>query len=201
MEEFFSSYGFSSEAFTYVILPVMIFFARILDVSINTIRIIFVMSGRKGISSILGFFESLIWLLAIGQIFQHMNNVFCYIAYPAGFGMGILVGMWIEEKLAYGKVVLRIISSESVNEVISYFENNNLKHTLMKSGTHTKEESILFSVINRDQLDKVLYEIKSHLPNSFYTVESVKQASEFGHLLEPRRTRNIGSWLGSVKRK
>ena len=100
MKEFFLSYGISEWTFSYILLPFLIFFARILDVSINTIRIIFVMNGRKGISTFLGFFESLIWLLAIGQIFQNIDNPASYIAYPLGFASGIFVGMFIEEKLA-----------------------------------------------------------------------------------------------------
>jgi len=61
--------------FTWVILPLLIFFARILDVSIGTLRLIFVSKGYKFYAPILGFFEVVIWLLAIGQIMQHLDNL------------------------------------------------------------------------------------------------------------------------------
>ena len=111
MEQFFyEHFGISPELLNYAILPLLIFLARIGDVSIATIRIIFVMSGKKVIAPILGFFESLIWLLANGQIFNNIDNVWSYIAYASGYATGTFVGMYIEEKLAIGRVVVRIIT-------------------------------------------------------------------------------------------
>ena len=102
MESFFTEYlGISESIFSYVLLPLLIFLARITDVSINTIRIIYVLGGRRATATILGFFESFIWLMAIRQIFEHLDNWICYVAYPGGFAMGILVGMMIEERIAY----------------------------------------------------------------------------------------------------
>ena len=93
MEEFFvNTLGISSDVFSFVLLPLLIFCARILDVSINTVRIIYVLGGRKLTSTLLGFFESFIWLMAIRQIFEHLDNWMCYVAYPGGFAAGIFVG-------------------------------------------------------------------------------------------------------------
>ncbi|MBK5280411.1 MAG: hypothetical protein JJE09_16255, partial [Bacteroidia bacterium] len=103
MEHFFiETIGFSENVFAYLILPLLIFLARICDVSISTIRIIYMLGGRRYTSTILGFFEAFIWLMAIRQIFQHFDNWVSYIAYPAGFASGIFVGMLIEERIAYG---------------------------------------------------------------------------------------------------
>ena len=75
MEQFFyETFGVSENTLNYLIIPLLIFFARICDVTISTIRIIFVMSGKRNIAPILGFFEALIWLLAIGQIISHIDN-------------------------------------------------------------------------------------------------------------------------------
>lgn len=201
MEEFFANLGFNSWTFSYIILPIFIFISRILDVSINTVRIIFVMSGRKWVSSILGFFESIIWLLAIGQIFQNVDNIVSYIAYPLGFAFGIYVGMVIEEKLALGKVVVRIINNGGFNELIPYLNKKALRHTILRGESMEKPEFVLFCVIKRDELGRLIDEIKAQVPNSFYTVESVKKASEAGFLPEESRKRRIGSWMGSTKRK
>ena len=91
MESFFTQLGVSENIFSYVLLPCLIFLARIGDVSINTIRIIYVLGGRRWTATMLGFFESFIWLMAIRQIFEHMDNWICYIAYPAGFASIILL--------------------------------------------------------------------------------------------------------------
>ncbi|MDX1628095.1 MAG: DUF5698 domain-containing protein [Fulvivirga sp.] len=201
MESFFSTLGIGGDLFAMAILPLLIFFARIVDVSINTVRIIFVMTGRKGISTILGFLESLIWLLAIGQIFKHMDNVYSYIAYPAGFAAGIYVGMIIEEKLALGKVVVRIISPENIDSMVSYLQKRRYKYSIISGESDHGQEQIIFTVVERDALPEVKTVIAEEIPSAFYTVESVKSASEAGLLEEKPSRRGLGSWLGSVKRK
>ncbi|WP_417371121.1 DUF5698 domain-containing protein [Gelidibacter japonicus] len=86
MEQFFyDNFGVSENTLNYVIIPLLIFLARIGDVSISTIRILFVMSGKRNIAPILGFFEALIWLLAIGQIISNIDNALSYVAYASGF--------------------------------------------------------------------------------------------------------------------
>lgn len=202
METFFyEQLGINPTIFNYVLLPLLIFLARIADVSINTVRIIFVMSGHKFISTFLGFFESLIWLIAIGQIFQHLNNWVSYIAYPGGFAMGILVGMLIEERLALGKVVVRAITSEDLSQVRNYMMNKEIRYTVITGESATGIESILFTVVKRDQLQELIDEFNRSLPQALYTVESVKKSSETGILTETPSRRGIGTWLRSVKRK
>lgn len=202
METFFyEQLGINPTIFNYVLLPLLIFLARIADVSINTVRIIFVMSGHKFISTLLGFFESLIWLIAIGQIFQHLNNWVSYIAYPGGFAMGILVGMLIEERLALGKVVVRAITSEDLSQVRNYMMNKEIRYTVITGESATGIESILFTVVKRDQLQELIDEFNRSLPQALYTVESVKKSSETGILTETPSRRGIGTWLRSVKRK
>jgi uncharacterized protein YebE (UPF0316 family) len=202
MEVFFlEKMGVSPELFYYLVLPLMIFIARICDVSINTIRIIFVMTGRKFVATVLGFFESLIWLLAIGQIFKHIDNLFSYIAYPAGFAMGILVGMLIEERLALGKVVVRIITRKDIEQLIDFLKKNKIRYSIMKSEGPDGPENILFTVLRRDSFHLLEEKITEYIPTAFYTVEGVKSASEAGMLTEQPSRRGIGSWLSSVKRK
>lgn len=201
MEVLANIFGVDDETFGLVVVPILIFFARILDVSINTVRIIFVMSGKKYISTFLGFLESLIWLLAIGQIFKHMDNVYCYIAYPAGFAGGIFVGMLIEEKIALGKVIIRIITAENLLNVTSYLNKKGFRFSIVAAESNEGKESLLFAVLKRDHVPEMLEEIRVHLPKAFYTIESVKSASEAGLLADKPSRRGIGAWLTSVKRK
>ena len=201
MESIFESIGISEEVYGLVVIPLLIFFARILDVSINTVRIIFVMSGKKYIATILGFIESLIWLLAIGQIFKQMDNIYCYIAYPAGFAMGIFVGMEIEEKLALGKVVIRIITSDKLTAITNYLDSKQFRYSIVSAESNQGQESLLFAVLKRDKVPELLEQLRDNLPKAFYTIESVKSASEVGLLLEKPSRRGIGAWLTSVKRK
>ncbi len=202
MEEFFiETLSIESETFRMLILPLLIFFARIMDVSINTIRIIFVMGGKRWVSTILGFFESLIWLLAIGQIFQHIDNIYSYIAYPAGFAAGIYVGMYIEEKLAYGKVVVRLITRENLDPLLVYLNEREWRYSFVDAESNRGRERLLFTVIQRDNLHQLLAEFATHYPDGFYTIESVKRAGETGLEQENAPRRWPGTWLGSIKRK
>ena len=101
---------FDSGTFSLIILPILIFLARIVDVTFGTIRIIFVSRGMKWLAPIFGFFEIMIWLFAIGQVFSNLTNITYYVAYAGGFACGNFVGIWIEEKMAIGTLIVRIIT-------------------------------------------------------------------------------------------
>jgi uncharacterized protein YebE (UPF0316 family) len=170
--------GLDADIFRFVVLPLLIFFARILDVSINTLRIIFMLHGNKLLAPILGFFEALIWLIAIGQIFQNMDSVFTYLAYSGGFGMGVLVGMLIEEKLAIGKVVIRVITQKPDDNLIDYLSEKGMRYSNVKADSNNGRVNILFTVVNRDNLKTTLNTIRRFNPQAYYTVEGVKKVSD-----------------------
>ena len=132
MEQFFfENFGIDEATLNYIILPLLIFLARIFDVTLSTIRIIFVMSGKKSIAPILGFFEALIWLLAIGQIFHNIDNIWSYLAYAGGFAAGTYVGMVIEEKLALGRVVVRLITNTEVDSFLNFLNEHNYRYSII----------------------------------------------------------------------
>jgi len=178
MQEYFSSLGIPPEVFNYVIMPILIFCARVMDVSINTLRIMFVMNGKKKIAPILGFFESLIWLLAIGQIFQNIDNPMSYVAYAGGFAMGTFVGMTIEEKLALGRVLVRVITPEPMPTLIEYMKEHNFRFTSVGAEGRYGKVNLLFTVMKRDDLTGFIGKVKSINDKAFYTIESVKRISE-----------------------
>lgn len=201
METFFTeTLGISENIFSYLLLPLLIFIARIGDVSINTIRIIYVLGGRRWTATMLGFFESFIWLMAIRQIFEHLDNWICYIAYPAGFASGIFVGMIIEERIAYGKVIVRIITRKDVSELISYLNSNGFRFTLVNAEGPDGHENLVFTVLEREVLEQVLYKLKDILPTAFYTVEKVNRATEVGTLSEETSRWSIAAWFRNVIR-
>jgi uncharacterized protein YebE (UPF0316 family) len=202
MESFFTeTLGISESIFSYLLLPFLIFLARITDVSINTIRIIYVLGGRRWTATVLGFFESFIWLMAIRQIFEHLDNWICYVAYPAGFATGIFVGMIIEERIAYGKVIVRIITRKDVNELIKFLNENKFRYTHVNAEGPDGHENLVFTVLERESLELLLYRLKAMLPTAFYTVEKVNRAAEVGTLVEETSRWSITTWLRSVIRQ
>lgn len=87
-----------------------IFALRVGDMSLDTLRMLFVVRGRKGIAWGLGFVQSIIFVLAITSVLSHLDNPLNVVGYAAGFATGNVVGMWIEERLAIGHVKLSIVS-------------------------------------------------------------------------------------------
>jgi uncharacterized protein YebE (UPF0316 family) len=178
MQEFFESFGVSQPFFDYLVMPLLIFLARVVDVSINTLRIMFVLNGKKIIAPILGFFEALIWLLAIGQIFQNINNPMSYIAYAGGFAIGNYVGMVIEEQLALGRVLVRVITPEPLPELVEYMKEKGYRFTSVGAEGRYGKVILMFTVIKREMLKSFITKLKESHEKAFYTIESVKRISE-----------------------
>lgn len=204
MEDFFyNNFGVTANTLNYVLLPILIFVARIGDVTLSTIRIIFVMSGKKTIAPILGFFEAMIWLLAIGQIFNNIDNVWSYLAYSGGFAAGTYVGMVIEEKLAIGRVVVRLITNTEVEGFLDFLNQHNYRYSIIDAEGRKGSVNVVFLVIKRDALNHLTEGINKHHPKSFYTIEGVKKVNEGSHdgtLSETPAMRFNMRWL-QLKRK
>ena len=202
MQHFFTeTFGISDGVYSYVLLPLLIFIARIGDVSINTIRIIYVLGGRRFTATLLGFFESFIWLMAISQIFNHLDNWICYVAYPAGFASGIFVGMIIEERIAYGKVIVRIITRKEITSLIQHLNSQQFRYTHLNAEGPDGHENLVFTVLERDNLSSLLVKLKQILPTAFYTVERVNRAAEVGTIAEQSTRWDILSWLRGIRRE
>ena len=114
---------YHSEIFKLVIIPLLIFLARICDVTLDTARIIYVSRGMKYLAPLIGFFEVLIWLLSITQIMNNLTNVVYYIAYAGGFAMGNFIGIYIEERMAIGTVVISIITQKNASDLVKHLSN------------------------------------------------------------------------------
>ncbi|MCC5921064.1 MAG: DUF2179 domain-containing protein [Cyclobacteriaceae bacterium] len=187
MEVFFMEHlQISSDTFRLVVLPILIFFARIMDVSIATLRIVFVMGGKKLLAPILGFFEAFIWLLAIGQIFSNIDSINSYIGYALGFAAGTFIGMLIEEKLALGHVVVRTITKTDSDDLCRFLRRRKYRYANIPSQGPEGDVNVVFAVVKRDRLNEVLSKVREYNPHAFYTVEGVKSVKEFEELpLQP----------------
>ncbi len=169
---------FGSDAFTYIVLPALIFLARVCDVTIGTIRIIFVSRGHKFLAPLIGFFEILIWLVAIGKIFENLNNISCYIAYAGGFAAGNFVGIYIEERLAMGTFVIRVITRKDASGLIRGLRSAGYGATSITAQGGSGAVFVIYSVIKRSNLDDVVAIIKKFNPKAFYSIEDVRFVSE-----------------------
>ncbi len=165
--------------FSYVILPIIIGLARIFDVTVGTLRIIFVSKGKKRLAPILGFIEVLAWIIVIGEIMKSANNFACYIGYALGFAAGNYIGMLIEEKLAIGNLIVRVIVDENQRKLKDSIVKAGYGMTVVPAyGAMGNPVDVLFMAIERANLNHLVNIIKTQAPNAFYSVEEAKYVKE-----------------------
>jgi uncharacterized protein YebE (UPF0316 family) len=187
--------------FNYVLLPILIFLSRILDVSIATMRVMFIMNGARKLAPVVGFFEALIWLIAIGQIMQNLNNIYSYLAYAAGFATGTFVGMYMEEKIALGRMIVRIITRTPTNELTEWLRVKGYRFNTVNAEDNEGDTNILFTVVKRANLESLLSAIRYFQPGAFYTVEGVKRVSEDEMSLKNSRKTHLRARLLTLNRR
>lgn len=161
----------------YLVLPLLIFFARICDVTIGTIRIVYVSKGRKKIAPILGFFEVFIWIVAISQIMSNLNNWVCYFGYAAGFATGNYVGLLIEERLAVGNLMIRVITNKDGETLAKILNANGYGATIIDGEGSNGKVNIIYSLVHRTNISSALKLIKDFNPEIFYSIEDIRDVS------------------------
>lgn len=149
-----------------------------MDVSIGTLRIIFVSKGRKYVAPILGFFEVFIWLLAISSIMENLDNYINFFAYAVGYATGNFIGMLLEEKIALGVMIVRVITQKPADKLITALNNMGFGITSVDAMGSKAEVNIIYTIIHRNEMKKVLDIIKEYNPRAFYSVEDVRYVNE-----------------------
>ncbi len=183
---------FSTEFFS-MWLPVFIFLARVTDVSLGTLKFIFISKGHKYAAPIIGFFEISVWLFAISGIINNLNHPAILLAYALGFASGTFVGMWIEERLSLGKVLIQVVAKNNAPQVIGQLKLHNHKITSINAEGFKGEVKFIFAVIERNDVKEFLGIVKSIEPDAFYTIEDVKSVSE--GMLAPKKKRFFGDFV------
>lgn len=185
-----------------ILIPLAIMLARICDVTLGTLRIIFVSRGMKVLAPLLGFFEVLIWLIAIGQIMQNLSSWTNYLAYAVGFALGNYIGMLVEERLAVGMLAIRIITQTEATALIAALQAHNIGTTSIDARGMRGKVSLIFLIIKRQHLPLVLELIKQHNPLAFVSMNDIRSVQE-GYF--PQKRTNKGALLRlmntSLKRK
>ncbi len=174
--------GLNQELVKWFLLPLLIFLARILDVSIGTFRIVLVSKGIRGLAAIAGFVEVFIWIIAISQIFQNVNNFLNYFAYASGFATGTYVGLIIESKISIGKVVVRIITRRDATELIDLLINQDYHITVLDAKGRYGDVKVIFMVLQRKEIPKVIRIINEYNPRAFYTIEDIRYVNDLDSL-------------------
>ena len=186
-----------------VVLTLVIFFARIMDVSLGTVRTIVVFRGRRLLAAVIGFFEIIIWVVAAGQVLQNLDAWYLIVAYAGGFGAGNYVGIWMESKLAIGREMV---------SAISFRTDGGLARLLRERGFRTIDVDadsgrgppvdLVITVTRRSRVPELLQTILEADPEAQYSVSDIKMAHEgFDPATGGPRPRFSGGWRSMMKRK
>lgn len=203
----------SGDMYTYVYLPLLIFFARMIDVTLMTLRIIFVSRGKRYLAPLLGFVEVFIWIAVVSQVIRGANNLVAYLAYAAGFAAGNYVGIYIENRLAIGTLVVRAIvqagprslgagphsegagpaksgtgpalggtgslsTETTAEELVRRLHDAGYGVTTVDGQGATVPVKLVYTVIKRKDLKRVMEILHEFEPRPFVTVEEVRSAEQ-----------------------
>jgi len=163
----------ASVFYAWFLLPSLIFLARVADVTLGTVRVIFITREMKFMAPLVGFIEILIWLLAIGQIMRNLSSPICYVAYAAGFATGNFVGISIAEKLSLGVVMIRVITAQDALPLVERLKAENYGVTSIDGHGTSGQVKVVFTLVPRREVPGVVGLIKLFSPEAFYSIEEV----------------------------
>jgi uncharacterized protein YebE (UPF0316 family) len=161
-------------------------------------RIIFVSKGKRNIAPLLGFFEVLIWIIVVSRVMQNLDNYLTYIAYAAGFATGNYVGMIIEERLAVGVQLIRVITHQNGNELVQQLSAGGFGATVVDARGSRENVALIYTIVPRNDLGKVLNIINEFNPKAFYSIEDVKATSE--GIFPPRKPNTAFPFINILRR-
>ncbi|NLB65776.1 MAG: DUF2179 domain-containing protein [Lentisphaerae bacterium] len=156
----------------------LIVVTRIVDVSMGTLRVSFIARGRKVLAAICGFTEILIWIVVVSKILVGAPHWTAYIAYALGFTLGTLAGMSIEERLAVGWALVRVISGNPVGDFPRQLSAAGFGVTLQDAQGARGPVQVLVTLMPRKRLPEFQQLLSQYDPSAFYTIEDVRHARD-----------------------
>lgn len=183
----------------WALVPLFIFTARTLDMTLSTLRVAFIAQGRLTLAPVVGFFEAAIWLAAVGQVLTHLSNPLNALAYASGFAMGSYVGLRLEDRLAMGMRVLRIVlqeppaaaadrtspnlsSRETVRlhaeKIVAELRREGFGVTVIDGEGWKGPVKVLFTLSRRRDVPRALAIVDRHHQGAFFSVGDVRQVAE-----------------------
>lgn len=183
-----------------VLLAVAIFVARILDVSLGTVRTIVVFRGRRLLAALIGFVEIIIWVLAAGQVLQNLDAWYLIVAYAAGYGAGNYIGIWLESKIAIGREMVSAISYRADGELAKILRERGFRAIDVDADMgRGPPVDLVLTVTRRRRVPELIRTILEADPEAQYSVTDVKFAHEG---FDPTMLRPTGwGWSSLTKRK
>lgn len=156
-----------------ILIALLIFAVRVIATSLDTIRLILTMRSSKIWVWLLGFFNSMLWIVTFAFVLSDINNIVNVIFYAAGFATGNVMGMWIEDKLAVGFAEVRVISSKWGAAILDVLRENNYAVTEIPARGKDGMVSVITSSVRRSQVQDVEKLVRNIDQDAFITTEDV----------------------------
>ncbi len=176
--------------------PLFIVPARVLDVSIGTMRTIAVVRGNRVLATVLGFFEVLIWVTAVSGVLVDVTPI-KLLSYAAGFALGNLTGILIENRIALGSQMVMLVSTQRTQSVAFALRMGNFMVTEVPGKGARGDVALCFCVVPRRQVPRVLGIARGVDPGVHAVLEDVR----FTELMQPQSAGAFTGWRSVLKRK
>lgn len=160
-----------------VLSALLIFGLRIVDVSLGTLRIGFLVRGERRLAGLFGFFESLIWLIAAAQVLSNLDSPLKFVAYAAGYAAGTMLGVSIERWLAIGETIMRVVAPVDSPAVEENLRNAGFYVTVLNARGRDGDVSVSFSVLPRKRIQEALKIVGAANSQAFVTFETTTPTS------------------------
>jgi uncharacterized protein YebE (UPF0316 family) len=154
-------------------IPLLIFSARICDVSLGTLRIIFIVRQKTAIAAILGFLEVTIWVLAISGTLRHLSNPLALLSYASGFAVGIVAGIFLEKAFVPHFQIVHAINMNHEVVLASRLRKNGYALTEVPGWGRSGDVEICIITLESKSVPRLREEILDLAPDTFITVEDL----------------------------
>lgn len=182
-----------------ILLGIVIFLARVTDVSMGTMRTISIVQGRTKIAFLLGFVEVSMWLVIISTVIHRISDKpVLGVFYALGFSTGNVVGILLEKRIAFGHIILRIISTQSGKEIAEKIRQTGHAVTTFQGEGLSGPVTMLYVVCPRKEQNQVVQTVRSIEPDAFYTVD---QAGSVSKIYRPCLPNEPTGWRATFKKK
>ena len=170
------------------LIPLIILVARIIETSLETIRTIYINRGHTNLAAGIGVVKVAIWLLSTGLVFSNLNDIFSLVAYVAGYAIGTIIGMQMEDRISIGSVVVRVFYPGDPAPLVKRFGEMGYGITRLDgTGYLSSPVAVLFMVVPRANVKELLSILTTEYPHLVYTVEDIREGSEEGRIFHGTR--------------
>lgn len=151
-----------------------IFFARVIDVSLATLRTLMIVRGRRLQAACIGFFEVSVYIVALNKVVKNLDNPLNLLMYALGFATGNFVGSFVEEKIAMGNISAQVIPKNKCSELLETLRSQGFGVTVIEGLGLKGPRKILNISLKRRDLPRLLDCIEKIDPEAFVTVTDAR---------------------------